>query len=81
MSILFSIIIMKRIFVDGTSNISKLAFHLIIIATVMVAFRIHAVSNLAARGVPILIGLLSYYGHTQFLVFRTNKAVLQNNTI
>ena len=64
MGFLFSIIISKRIFFDATSNISKLGFHLTIIALFMLSFRLHRISDLATRVVPLIIAFLSYYGHT-----------------
>lgn len=68
MSILFSIIIIKRIFLDEKSDVTKLAFHLTVIGLFMIMLRIHSSSDLATRLVPLLIGCLSYYGHTQYLL-------------
>lgn len=74
MSVLFSIVIMKRLFFDQKSDVSKLAFHLLIIAALMVLLRIHRTCDLATRVVPLLIGGLSYYGHTHYLILaRTIK--------
>jgi hypothetical protein len=68
MSVLFSIVIAKRLFFEQKSDVSKLAFHLVIIAAFMALLRIHRTCDLATRVVPLLIGGLSYYGHTHYLI-------------
>ena len=72
MSFLFAIIILKRVMVDEQTNISKLAFHLLVIALFMLFLKVHSLSNLATRFVPLLVGFLSYYGHTKFLMITKN---------
>lgn len=41
MSVLFTIIILKRVFFDAKTDASKLAFHLIIIALFMITLKLH----------------------------------------
>lgn len=64
MRILFAIIILKRIFFDDKLNIAKLGFHLMILGLFMICLRAHAYNDVATRIVPLMIGFLSYYGHT-----------------
>ena len=64
MTVLFTIIISKRVIFDEKKDISKLAFHLFVVAVFMILLRIHQSSYIATRVVPLLIGCLSYYGHT-----------------
>ena len=73
MIILFAIIISKRLFFDASSNINKLMIHVTIIALVMIGLRLHKTSELATRIVPLFIGVLSYYGHTRFLLYNKHR--------
>jgi hypothetical protein len=74
MTLLFSIIISKRLFFDAQGNIQKLLFHVLIIALVMLSLRVHKTSEIATRLIPLMIGCLSYYGHTRYLLFNKNRA-------
>lgn len=75
MMVLFTIIICKRLFSDSSGNINKLLFHLTIIALVMISLKLHKTSEIATRLVPLMIGVLSYYGHTRFLLFNKNRGI------
>ena len=81
MCILFSIILSKRLFFDPQSNIYKLTFHFLIVGLLMLSLRLHRTSDLATRIVPLLIGALSYYGHTRFLLFNKHlpKSLSETN--
>ena len=72
MGVLFLLIITRRIIFDEKADLKKLAFHLTVIALFMIALKLHAISKVATRLVPLFIGCLSYYGHTQFLMLSIN---------
>jgi hypothetical protein len=76
MTLLFSIIISKRLFFDAQGNIQKLMFHVLIIGLVMLSLRVHRTSEIATRLIPLMIGCLSYYGHTRYLLFNKNRAAI-----
>ena len=40
----------------------------------MLSLRIHRTSEVATRLIPLMIGCLSYYGHTRYLLFNKNIA-------
>lgn len=81
MGALFSIIILKRVLLDTHGDLLKLGFHLLVIAIFMTLLRFHQHSHLMTRAVPLLVGGLSYYGHTQFMKFGTRFAALPKESL
>ncbi len=73
MTILFAVILSKRAFFEGSKDWNKLLFHILVVFIFMLALRIHRTSELATRLVPLLIGILSFYGHTSYLLTSKHK--------
>eukprot|EP00347_Sterkiella_histriomuscorum_P019493 403341417 len=67
MTVLFAIIIMKRLFFDAEKNYHKIMYHISVIAFYFLAVRMHERSIYFTRFVPLFIGVLSYYAHTRYL--------------
>lgn len=69
MYILFAIIFGKKLFFEAGYSYHHLTYHLLVVGFFYIGMRIHSKSTYFTRYVPIIIGIISYYGHTRFLTY------------
>ena len=73
MAFLFTLIILKRILTDDQKQVNKVLFHIFVIVLYFGLMKIHQISDLGVRIIPLTIGLLSYLGHTKFMSMNSAK--------
>lgn len=67
MAVLFLIIILKRMILEGPREAKILIYHFAIIGGFMVSLKFYQHHDVAMRIVPLLIGIMSFFSHTKLL--------------
>lgn len=73
MAFLFLLIMIKRVLLDDERNYTKTFYHFMVISIFFLLLSIHQKYNEAVRIVPLLVGVLNYFGHLSYLKLNEDK--------
>ena len=70
MTLFFTIIIGKRLLLEPEKEYTRIFFHLAVIFIYFLVLYFHKQNRIFVRIAPIILAVLSYYGHFRFLTFK-----------